>query len=303
MRTSLAGLLVAGFSVTLPSVASAQTTWTWNGADGEYTVGSNWDQGTRPDLTATGNTAIINSGAVTYTPGGDLAINNGGSLVINGGSWTQVDSVAWIQLGGGSLVVAGGTFNQGTAGNIVRNADTSITISSGVANFSGNLINDTATLGSLNLSGTGTIGVQNEFKPIETFTVSGGTLTVGNLISFADGPGGIDFAAGTINLDGSGGNSGFYGGGLGKGLNFVTGSTGTLFFSSYSATELNADGFLTNGTIQSNGAIDAAGFNIVEADGGVYVSLIGAAIPEPSAFAMLAGVAALGFVASRRRRD
>lgn len=293
-------LLAVGFS----SPAFAQTV-TWGGGDGEYTTPANWTGGNLPN-TASGGTAVINSGNVTYTPGGDLAVNNGGTLQINGGSWTQVVGGAWIQLGGGSLVVAGGTFNQGTAGDIVRNVSSSITVSAGTANLNGNFIHNTNQengFGTFTLSGTGTVNVANEFKPISDFTMSSGTLNVGNLISFADGPGGILFTGGTITVNGNNGvgNQGFYGGGIGKGLNFTENSLGTLFFSSYSASALATSGFLTNGTIQLNGAIDAGAFTVTEANGGVYVSLT-STIPEPSSFAALAGLGALGFVGSRRRR-
>lgn len=283
--------LVAGLSV-MPSAKAAVVTW--DGIDGEYTVAANWDTDALPN-TAGGDTAIINAGIVTYTPGGDLAIHNGGELQINGGSWTQVGGIAWMQLSGGNLTVTGGTFNQGESGNMIRNADTTISVSGGTANLNGNLIYQPTAFGAVTVSGTGTLNVAGEFKPIETFTMSGGTLTA-ELISFADGPGGIDLAGGTIVVNGAGGNSGFYGADATKALNFTTGSSGVLFFESYTLAELSSDGFLSNNTIQYNGTVDAASFTAVEVDGGVAVSLV---VPEPGSLALI-GLGVLAVIGRRR---
>ena len=267
----------------------------WNGTDGEYTVASNWGGGILPD-TANGDTAQITAGNVTYTPGGDLALHNGGTLQITGGSWTQVDGIAWIQMTGGVIDVAGGTFNQGTAGNIIRDATSVIQVSAGTLSLNDNVIYDPANTGALNVLG-GTLNVGNEFKPIEDFTMSAGTMVVSNLISFADGPGSVLLTGGTIVLDGSGVFSGFYGGdALDKSLNFLPGSTGTLRFENYSIAELDADLFLSNNTIQYNGANDAAAFSVVEENGGVTITLV----PEPATLALL-GLGALAIASGRRR--
>jgi hypothetical protein len=290
-RLHLAPLALAAL-LPIPSLSAA--TVVWGGGNGDYLTGINWVGGAVPSTTS-GDTAVINSGAVAYTPGGDLAIHSGGALVLNGGSWTQAGGIAWIQLGGGSLNVAGGTFNQGTAGNIVRNSGTNITVSDGVANFSGNFINR-ADLGGFTITG-GTVNIGNEFKPIDTFTMTGGTLSA-NLISFADGPGIINLTGGTISVDGAGFYSGFYGGGT-QSINFSTASTGSLFFRDYSLTALAADNFLTNGTLRWNGAVDPGAFSAVESDGGVVITVI----PEPSTpLTLLGGMATLMLLRRRKAR-
>ncbi|MCW1922139.1 carbohydrate-binding domain-containing protein [Luteolibacter arcticus] len=277
----------------LPMNGLSAATVVWGGGTGDYLTGGNWEGGEVPG-TASGNTAEINSGAVTYTPGGDLAIHNGGALVLNGGSWTQAGGNAWIQLGSGSLIVAGGTFNQGTSDNIVRNSDSNITVSAGIANFSGNFLNR-ADFGDFTITG-GTVNIANEFKPISSFTMTGGTLSA-TMISFADGPGIIDFTGGTISVDGGSFYSGFYGGGS-QSLNFSTASTGSLFFRNYSLTALAEDGFLTNGTLQWDGAIDPTAFSAVESEGGVLITVI----PEPSTpLTLLGGMGALMLL--RRRKS
>jgi hypothetical protein len=285
-----AGAFLTLVSAFVPSADAAIVTW--GGGDGEYLTGANWNGGSVPN-TGAGDTAVINAGNVTYTPGGDLFIQNGGILQINGGSWTQAGGIAWIQMAGGTLNVAGGVFNQGTAGDIVKNASTVINVSGGTANFNGNLVFNSTATGQLNITG-GTVNVANEFKPIETFNMTSGVLTA-ELISFADGPGSILFSGGLVSVNGAGGNSGFYGGGT-KGLNFTTGSTGSLYFENYTITELNADGFLTNGTIQLNGVASAGSFNVFEQGGGVVVTLV----PEPSVAAL--ACAGLGTALFFRRR-
>lgn len=280
--------------VSLPCSTVRSAIVTWGGSDGEYTTGANWVGGSVPN-TGAGDTALITAGNVTYTPGGDLFLQNGGVLQIDGGSWTQAGGIAWIQAAGGTIFVNGGVFNQGTSANIVKNASTVITVASGTANFNGNLIYDSASTGQLNITG-GTVNVANEFKPIETFTMTTGVLNA-QLISFADGPGSLNFAGGDISVNGAGGFSGFYGGGT-KSLNFTTGSSGTLFFSTYTLADLTADAFLTNGTIRYDGAIDASAFQAIEGDGGVYVSLV---VPEPSAVVL--ACAGLGAALFLRRRS
>lgn len=286
-----AGALLSLLSLAVPSADAAIITW--GGSDGQYLTGANWNGGSVPN-TGAGDTAVINGGNVTYTPGGDLFIQNGGILQINGGSWTQAGGIAWIQMAGGTLNVAGGVFNQGTSANIVKNASSVINVSSGTANFNGNLVYNSASTGQLNITG-GTVNVANEFKPIETFNMTAGVLNA-TLISFADGPGSINFSGGLISVDGSVAFSGFYAGGPTKGLNFTTGSTGSLYFETYTIAELNADGFLTNGTIQLNGVASAGSFTVYEQGGGVVVTLV----PEPTT--VLLACAGFGTVLFFRRR-
>ncbi|MBN2164618.1 MAG: hypothetical protein JXR25_10670 [Pontiellaceae bacterium] len=244
----------------------------WDGGDGDYLVASNWVGGVVPDLAASGDTALIRGGDAVYYAGPDLMIGGGSTLQISGGSWTQTNGISWIQLGGGNLLIDGGTFNQGTAGNIVRNADSSISVTAGMANFAGNFIVAT-NFGSFAVSGAGTVNVENELKVNNDFAVSGGTLTC-SLISFADGTGSLLLSGGQVVVDGSGAFSGFYGGGGGKSLDFSGGSAGSLFLANYTLAELSADNFLNNGTITIDGVVNAAAFNPVPQDGGVLISLV-----------------------------
>ncbi|CAM3135597.1 hypothetical protein [Rariglobus hedericola] len=298
---------VSSFSVALATLALATistpislsaATVIWGGSSGEYTTGANWTGGSVPN-TAGGDTAVINGGAVTYTAGGDLAINNGGTLQINGGSWTQAGGISWIQLGGGTLHVTGGAFNQGTAGNLNRNATSAIIVSGGTASLNGNYTYETAATGTLSISGSGTVNIGGEFSPINTFTLSGGTLNIGTLISFSNGPGTINLSGGTISVNGASGSSGFYAANASQGINFSTGSSGTVVIrnSSVAATS----GLFTNGSIQYNGTNSASQFNVAQVGGDVFITNI-SAIPEPSAYAALVALTTLCFAVTRRRK-
>jgi hypothetical protein len=303
---SLFSTFVAGAALALSFSTAHSAVVTWGGSTGDYGTAGNWLGGNVPNTNG-GDTALINSGNAVYTPGGDLPIHSGGAITVNGGSWTQVGGIAWIQASGGSINVQSGTFSQGTAQNIIitnggalnvsggvfnqstgsgfqRNATSTISVSGGTANFAGNFLYDQTNLGTFAITGGGMVNIEGEFKPLETFTMTTGMLT-STLISFADGPGSINLTGGTIAVDGSSFYSGFYGGGA-KGVNFTTGSNGTLFFENYTAADLAADGFLTNGTIQYNGAASAGSFTVLEQGGGVYVTLT---VPEPTSVLLVCG--------------
>jgi hypothetical protein len=313
LSTILAG---AGLALSLSPAQSAIVTW--GGSSGDYATGANWLGGNTPS-TVGGDTALINSGAAVYTAGVDIEIHNGGAITVNGGSWTQVGNISWIQASGGSINVQSGTFNQGTAQNLIitnngslnvsggafnqsvdtgfqRNGTSSISVSGGTANFAGNFLYDQTNLGTFTITGNGVVNVANEFKPLENFTMTTGVLS-STLISFADGPGSIILTGGTIAVDGGSFYNGFYGGGA-QGVNFTTGSTGTLYFGNYTAADLAADGFLTNGTIQFNGVASAGSFTVVEQGGGVFVTLT---VPEPGS--MVLACAGLGTILFFRRRN
>lgn len=286
------------FAVTIPFSLQAQE-YTWTGATNtDYGTATNWSGGV-PVLTG-GDTALINNGdGVIYdAAGGDFIIQGGSTLQISNGSWTQTNGIAWTNMSGGNLLVDGGSFDQGTAGNFLRNASSSIIVSGGELSLNGNLVYETAASGNLSLSGTGIINVDGEFKPIDTFSIVGGTLNVSNLISFADGPGSLNLSGGSVSVDGAGANSGFYGGSIAKSLNFTTGSTGKLVFRDYTLADLGTDNFLNNGTITLNGAVSALDFTSSQVGLNVEVNVI----PEPSSILMILTGMGLLFITLRRRK-
>lgn len=111
---------------------------------------------------------MINGGNVTYTPGGDLFVQNGGILQINEAGRRRRKCT--IQMAGGTLNVAGGVFNQGSSDNGNEECLTTvINVSSGTANFNGNLIYDSANTGQLNITG-GTVNVAMSLSRLRRLT-------------------------------------------------------------------------------------------------------------------------------------
>lgn len=172
-------LLLTALGFALPASLSlsglrADTSTFFPSFDNQYLNGANWDLGFVPDLT-TANTALLNSdsGAVEYTAGADLTVQNGGVLQINGGSFTQVGDSSWIQLHtGGTLNVNGGTFNQGTAPRF-NDMNGTINVTAGTAN-----------LGTIYMTSGGLLDVQGgttnhssfvDLAAGSTFKVRGGT--------------------------------------------------------------------------------------------------------------------------------
>jgi len=272
-------LATAIFAVALPFSLQAQT---WKGVDGEYTLGSNWIGEAVPVLT-TGDTALITGGDVTYTPGGDLFITNGSTLQISGGSWSQAGAVSWIQMNGGNLLVDGGEFSQGSSGNILRNETSSITVSSGAASFNGNFLHDVG-FGSLSLSG-GVMNIGNEFRNnVAGFDINGGALAVTTGIAF-NGSESVNISSGSVSVDASWNDLGFFAAEIGSSVNFTTGSTGTLRLRGYDTAGSDFETILVNGNrLSINGASTTIADFITTSSGG---DLLVSVIPEPSSILML----------------
>lgn len=302
-------------SVTIASLAlgtlragAVTANFTNLGGDNAYTNNNNWDTFVVPNV-SNGDTAIIGNGsAVTYTPGGDLVVKNNGILQITSGSFTQVGGNNYLQLNGnGSIVVNGGTFNQGTVSSSpfnVTGTGNAFTVSAGTANINNNFVipaglNFTMSGGTVNAPG------ETDFNaPLST--MSGGVFNTG-LITGANGAGTTVFSlsGGTLSLSSSRFN-GFYNGSATHYINFTLGSTAQIVFNaSTGATLTTVRGFVSSGGIELNNApTTASSFNIVQdASGNITVSLVGTAVPEPSAVALM-GLGAAGLVgwATRRRR-
>ncbi len=247
-------------------------------------------------LEYTGTTASTNR---TITRDGRSAASgidvttSGQTLTISGalGSGSQVNAFSngWVFGGAGNLILNG----------IINN-------SSGVGS-TGTTLTKTG-------AGTLTLGAANTFTG-ETF-IRGGTLTIGaserivntnaltldggifNVATFTETLGTLDLtiAGGTLNI-GSGGKLIFSDSSAldwNGGLLSVTGS-----FASGSSIKFGSSAGTLTGTQLSS--ISIAGFNNVALDSSGF--LTASAIPEPSAYAALAGVGMLCFSTLRRRRQ
>ncbi len=217
----------------------------------------------------------------------------------------------------------------GTARTLTIGGTGNVTISGAIANANG-----VGLAGGLTKSGTGTLTLSNASNTFTgTTTINGGTLALGANNALASGSA-VSLGAGTLDLKTfsaaapslaltsasaklafdltgrsidngtaflalSGGFtessdlSGYtvdFGG-------FTVSSAGTyklLSFSSITGTLLGSDFSIAN--------LNVSGVNAALSLSGTELSLVASAVPEPASMAALAGLAAAGFVASRRRR-
>lgn len=319
-RRVLLTTLAVGMTVLSPALRAQ----TWNGSvDTNWNTAGNWTPSGVPSED-NGAAIVINAGTVQYdgAVNGDLTLGNGGSITLNGGTFTQTNGVAFMNIGNGvgsagTLTITGGTFSAGTSGNMrigfgggtglvsvtggtfnptgleFSSTGTLSVGGTGVANITGNFAVST---GAVAVSG-GTVNISGELKPLGAdFSVSGGAINA-NLISFDGLATKLNFSGGQITIA-----SGAFGGIFGDSgyINFTNGSTGTIVFSAVSADSATA---LLNSRLRFNDTVDGSKFVITDLGGGASsVSLVAAAIPEPSAYAVLAGAAMFGIAASRRRR-
>ena len=286
---TIAALLAAGTAL---SGAAVQTA-TWTGAAGTYTVAqasaaSNWG-----NQTLTWN-STRDPLAYTFDCGGSVTIGSNddawqGMYTSDGGSWTVSNNT--------NVTIFGANVRTWT-GNITVAAGSSLTI-----NNSSLQLKD----GTYNIDGALTIGWDIKFDGAagpQTFALgSAGTLTTNSRL-YTDGHE-IKFT-GTVDL-GSGSTYVLSQRTLFAGKSKINGDSTTaenitaLFNDSITA---EFDGLSTYDDSLDADALTAedAGKYFLSTDGTNIVLNYVSAIPEPSAFGLLAGLGALALVASRRRR-
>ena len=304
-------IAAVGLALGVTSSRAAVYNFTNLGGDNQYTTATNWSGNVVPN-TANGDVAVINNGsAVTYTPGGDLVISNGGILQITSGSFIQAGGNNYYQLGtaggtnGGTILVNGGTFSQGTASSTpfnVNGTGNAFTVTAGTVNINSSFnlnvgLNFTQSGGTINITGN-----ETDFNNA-TSTLSGGILNTKLITGVNGGADIFNVSGGTLNLTGAGSN-GIYGGGTTQYINFTPASTGKITFSSGSTQVSDVQNFINMGVIEYNGGGTGtlSRFSITSSGGVVTLSLMGAAVPEPSTVALTAlGAAGLMGWTLRRR--
>ena len=289
---TIAALLAAGTAL---SGAAVQTA-TWTGGAGTYTVeqasaASNWDDQT---LTWTSTTNPL---AYTFACGGNVTIGSNsdsdswkGMYTADLGSWTVSDNT--------HVTIYGANSNTWT-GNITVEAGSSLTI------YNSSLqLKD----GTYKIDGALTIGWDIKFDSnasapeTQTFALgSAGKLTTGSRL-YTDGTK-IKFT-GTVDR-GSGSTYVLSKRTLFDGKSRINGDTAadiTALFNNSITAEFA--GLNTYDDTLDEDALTAAdaGKYFLSTDGKNIVLNYVSAIPEPSAFGLLAGLGALALVASRRRR-
>jgi|GEM_PF-3169704 len=287
--------------------ATAQTLTT----SGDIGTASNWSGATLPTNSASPGTIAIDGtvdGSVTYSglyieqSDGDITQNSqggggytfeNGSYLMTGGTWaTRRGLVVGTSQ---TFTIDGGTFGVAVPGG---GGDSLLSINSG---------------GNLNLlSGSVTVSTDNVFNTGGTLTISGGAFTsLGNFGNAGfNGSGGItNFNGGSISL-----NTVSFAGGTGI-LNFDGTSSGSVSAASLAgnfsldwfsgslmsltvtgANQAYYEGLYSGGDLNFEGS-NANPFATNFSVSGETLSLV----PEPSSFALLSGLLALGLVARRRR--
>lgn len=301
-------LITAGFFVGLVSIASAQIT-NFTGTTGANLEDSgNWDNG----LPQSGPSGFIDAAGVA-TAGSNLLISgevdnyvitqNAGIVDMSGGSAAILAGGSWT-LNSGELNRTGGDFNM-EAGYVLNLNDGSIVAEQDffVGNNSASTFN--ATGGSINvgfravfrngaivnISG-GTHTFQDEFLVRDSGSVatfSGGTTSIANDLNFASS-GLLRFGVGAVGSL----TANVLNGGASVNMDWISGSLMSL-------TITGADfAFYEDLYIDGNLLLDGANASPFADSFQVSGSTL-SLIPEPSTFALLAGVLALTSVMLRRR--
>ncbi|MEY4488919.1 MAG: hypothetical protein RIQ79_1427 [Verrucomicrobiota bacterium] len=255
-------------------------------------------------VTKTGTGILTLSGVNTYSgnttvSGGTLvisgagSINNTSSIILNGGTFKNNSSVA---LTPGLLTFTSGTISgtnfSGTtlsigAGQTVSPGNSPGTLTAGSTTFNGSGNYNWQVLAANGVAGTG----------FDTMTLdSGATLTIGS--TSADKFNINLWSLSSIGPDVNGNASAFVD---------TNSYSWTIVATNQAIAGFAADKFsintsALNGTGGFSNAFTGA-FSVVLGDSGTDLVLSYAAIPEPSTYAILAGVSALGLVAYRRRRN
>ena len=275
---------------------SATVTWTGEAGDGLWFTAGNWDTGAVPDAS---DDVIINSGDVSYIPGGDWS-PSGTVFIGKNASWTQTGG-AWPNITG--TIIVEGSIDFGTAGQIRFNNGASLVLEKG-ASLSGtgslNIDSDSSLKlygGSLNdtdsyslkandIYGGGTYSVANELQWSTEVEISGTVFTCGILAS-QNTAGILNLSAGGIITTGT--NHGSYWQSGSSFINFTPKSTGFVvlagatldnIYSSYFAgatPKFRYNGHPIGSQEDFNATFDVAEYE----NGGVIVSLKQAEESEP----------------------
>lgn len=261
------------------------------------------------------NAAVSGTGNQTVN---SLRVASGGSLSLSSGSVATIASGGII--GDSGTSISGGSITSGVNALYVH-TPSNLTISSAIINNGVNTVALVkAGVNTLTIDGANTY-TGATYVNSGTLAMTGGSLANGNV--FVRGAATFTMNAGsTIHFNIAGADAGQFdvftqdAGGI-----FTLGGTMNLSFSNTFAGGATIDLFnLASGTADGFANISVSGSysgSLTETTSGIWTGTVGgqdftfteasgvlqiAAIPEPSAFAVLAGLGGLGFAAARRRR-
>ena len=254
------------------------------------------------NITFTGN--VTNSGAnrtlsITNTANTSIAGNvflseaagTGRTLTINGA---------------GNATISGAIANfngSGAAGNLVKDGTGTLTLSNASNTFTGTttISGGTLALGANNALASGSaVSLGNATLDLKTFSAAAPSLALTSAsakLAFDLTGRSIDNGTAFLALGGGFTESSDLSGYTVDFGGFTVSSAGTyklLSFSSITGTLLGSDFSIAN--------LNVSGVNAALSLSGTELSLVTSAVPEPASVAALAGLAAVGFAASRRRR-
>ena len=256
-----------------------------------YSGGGFTDLGTLNGVLSSNAASINNSGDIVgssqITGGANRAFLYTGGVMTNLGTMGGTGSLAWDINSSGQIVgqsqLSGGAVNAFLLNSGTLSAGNSIGTLAGGTNSAAFAINDAGVIvGQSEFSGGGAL--QHAFRYDGSFTDLG---TLGGNNSVARDINSSGFIVGSAQVSGGTYHAFFYNGSTLYDLNdYVLGASGWVLTEAWA---INDDGMIV-GTGTFGGETRAFMLSV-------------SAIPEPSTYAALAGLAALGFAALRRRRN
>lgn len=285
---------------------AATINWDGDAGDGLWRSPTNWSTDTVPVLNGTDD-AFLNASAVydaQVPTGSDFFLNGGSTLTVqNGGAWSQTNGIAWIQAGGGNLVIdAGGSFDTGTAGNMIRDDGTSITVNGSFTYGAGNFIFDPTSTGAFSVGSNATFSVSSEFQPLADFTFNNGVTYTGGSVLASNNVAIVTVNGANLSLVDNGPSiAGLFAfDGINNYIDFTT-NGGIVQVSNVDGGATEVENAINNGLYRYEGAIDPTNISYTDLGGGNF-QITAVTVPEPATYALLLGMATLGALALRRKR-
>jgi hypothetical protein len=284
-----------------------------SGLDSFDEVGNWLDSGNAAATTgpATGNDYFTgaftlrtpNGSTSNFTFGGDsLTVGSGGSLLYSGGKGANTIEVNNLTLDGGSVISSGtNSTSDFTLSGSLGVTGNGGTLNSGSLALGIRVASSMSGSGTLNLAGTSIIQVTSGSNTFDgNITMGSGvalTLSSGANFNFTIGADGVNNT-----ISGSGSNLVSFNGVFDldlSGADTTIGNSWTLVDMNSVSSTFDPGTFAITGFTENNHIWTLNDFQFDESTG---VLSVVSSIPEPSAYAMVFGAAALGFVALYRRR-